>query len=175
MAEYDAQKLALTLELDVDNEEVLLQFSLETGMGGTVAGCEEAIIATAVGSVRSEIQQSHYRTAGNPWEKGDSEVCPCVQVSNSWKQKLDYIGPLSSVTTLKLLRDFHYGTKDARTTVCRLHLQKLGQRLGLLTDHLAIGILLGRVNTMYDYRFRLGFLKTDSTSAGWFVRFGMVC
>jgi len=63
MTEYDAQKFALTLKLNVDNEEVLLQFSLKTEMRSIVADCKETIIVTAVKSVRSEIQQPHYQTA----------------------------------------------------------------------------------------------------------------
>jgi len=54
------QKLALTLKLNIDNKEVLLQFSLKTEMKSIIADCEETIIVTAVESVRSEIQQSHY-------------------------------------------------------------------------------------------------------------------
>lgn len=48
------------------------------------------------------------------------------------------------------------------------HLGALGQNLGLLTNDLPYEILLGRVNTVYDYRFRLSNLKIDASSAGWF-------
>lgn len=53
-------------------------------------------------------------------------------------------------------------------TKCLSHLGALGQKLGLLTNNLPYEILLGRVNTVYDYRFRLSNLKTDASSAGWF-------
>jgi hypothetical protein len=66
---------------------------------------------------------------------------------------------------MKLLKDFHYEIKNARTHVCHLHFQKLEQKLELLTDHLTIEILLDHVNIMYDYQIQLKFLKINSTFA----------
>lgn len=82
MKEYDAQKLAL--EMEGDNENLLLQFSLKVGVKDVVAGCEEAIIATEAESVRSEIQHSRYRESGNPWGMGEDSDCGCLRVSKDF-------------------------------------------------------------------------------------------
>ncbi len=94
--------------------------------------------------------------------------CPCVRVSSSWKQTLDYLESLSVAATMKLLRDFHYGTKNERTHVCRSHLQTLEQRLRLMTKQLTEKILLKRIKITYEYRFHLEHLKINTTSMKWF-------
>jgi len=51
LVEYDEQKLALLLDVIMNNEKILLQYSLEIEMSNTVNVCEKAIIATAIESV----------------------------------------------------------------------------------------------------------------------------
>jgi len=51
LAEYDEQRLAFSLDVIMNNEKILLQYSLETEMSDTVNVCEKAIIATAIESI----------------------------------------------------------------------------------------------------------------------------
>jgi hypothetical protein len=60
LTEYDIQKLTFTLKLNMNNEKILLQYSLEAEMRKTVVDVEKVIIVTATESIRSEIQKSHY-------------------------------------------------------------------------------------------------------------------
>ncbi len=60
LAEYDEQRLAFSLDVIMNNEKILLQYSLETEMSDTVNVCEKAIIATAIESIWSKVQRSHY-------------------------------------------------------------------------------------------------------------------
>ncbi len=71
---------------------------------------------------------------------------------------------------MKLLREYRFETKNEETFVCHSHLQRLGNRLELLTNELSFEILIDRINIIYDYRFRLGFVKIDVTFADWFRR-----
>jgi len=65
LAEYNEQRLALSLNVVMNNEKILLQYSLETEMSDTVNVCKKAIIATAIKSVQSKVQQSHYQIIEN--------------------------------------------------------------------------------------------------------------
>ena len=60
LVEYDEQKLALLLDVIMNNEKILLQYSLEIEMSNTVNVCEKAIIATAIESVWLKVQQLCY-------------------------------------------------------------------------------------------------------------------
>jgi len=51
LAEYDEQKLAFSLDVIMNNEKILLQYSLETEMNDIASVCEKAIIVTAIKSV----------------------------------------------------------------------------------------------------------------------------
>ena len=51
LAEYDEQKLALLLDVIINNEKILLQYSLETEMNDTASVCKKAIIVTVIKSV----------------------------------------------------------------------------------------------------------------------------
>jgi len=51
LAEYDEQRLAFSLDVIMNNEKILLQYSLETEMSDTMNVCEKAIIATAIESI----------------------------------------------------------------------------------------------------------------------------
>jgi len=51
LAEYDEQRLAFLLDVIMNNEKILLQYSLETEMSDTANVCEKAIIMTAKESV----------------------------------------------------------------------------------------------------------------------------
>ncbi len=51
LAEYDEQRLAFLLDVIMNNEKILLQYSLETEMSDTANVCEKAIIMTAIESV----------------------------------------------------------------------------------------------------------------------------
>jgi hypothetical protein len=55
LMKYNAQKLVLILKLNVNNEKILLQYSLEAEMSNTVVDCKKVIIVIAVKSVRSKI------------------------------------------------------------------------------------------------------------------------
>lgn len=61
--------------------------------------------------------------------------------------------------TIKLLQDLRKRLQNLRTHICSSHLEALGRKLDLLTKSLSYEILLGRVNTTYDYRFQLGILR----------------
>jgi len=65
LAEYDEQRLALSLDVIMNNEKILLQYSLETEMSDTASVCKKAIIVTAIKSVRSKVQQSRYQIIKN--------------------------------------------------------------------------------------------------------------
>jgi len=56
LAEYDEQRLAFSLDVIMNNEKILLQYSLETEMSDTASVFKKAIIATAIESVRSKVQ-----------------------------------------------------------------------------------------------------------------------
>jgi len=51
LAEYDEQRLAFSLDVIMNNEKILLQYSLETEMSDTMNVCEKAIIETAIESI----------------------------------------------------------------------------------------------------------------------------
>jgi len=65
LAEYDEQRLALSLDVIMNNEKILLQYSLETEMSDTASVCKKAIIVTAIKSVQSKVQQSRYQIIKN--------------------------------------------------------------------------------------------------------------
>jgi len=65
LAEYDEQRLALSLDVIMNNEKILLQYSLETEMSDTASVCKKAIIATVIESIRSKVQQLHYQIIEN--------------------------------------------------------------------------------------------------------------
>ncbi len=71
---------------------------------------------------------------------------------------------------MKLLREYRFETKSEETFVCHSHLQRLRNRLKLLTNELSFEILIDCINIIYDYRFQLGFVKIDVTFADWFRR-----
>ena len=51
LAEYDKQRLVLSLDVIMNNEKILLQYSLETEMNNTASVCKKAIIVTVIESV----------------------------------------------------------------------------------------------------------------------------
>ncbi len=51
LAKYDEQRLALLLDVIMNDEKILLQYSLETKMSDTASVCKKAIIVTAIESV----------------------------------------------------------------------------------------------------------------------------
>jgi len=51
LAEYDEQKLALLLNVIMNNEKILLQYSLESEMSDVANVCEKAIIVTVIKSI----------------------------------------------------------------------------------------------------------------------------
>jgi len=55
LMKYNVQKLILTLKLNMNNEKILLQYSLKAEMNNIVADCKKVIIVIAVKSVRSKI------------------------------------------------------------------------------------------------------------------------
>jgi hypothetical protein len=134
LTEYNIQKLVLTLNLNMNNEKILLQYSLKTEMSEIVTDVEKVIIVIAIENIRSEIQKSHYWMIKNLWMKKESKECSCMQVFSAWKQILDYLDFFSLAVTMKLLQDFHYETKNIKMHVCFSHLQKLEQRLRLITN-----------------------------------------
>jgi len=67
--------------------------------------------------------------------------------------------------TMKLLREYRFKTKSEETFVYHSHLQKLRNRLELLMNELSFEILIDRINIIYDYRFRLDFVKINVTFA----------
>ncbi len=170
LAEYDEQRLALSLDVVMNNEKILLQYSLETEMSNTASVCKKAIIATAIESVRSKVQWSCYQIIENIWEMKKSRACFCIQMSHTWKQRLDYLDSISLIMTMKLLREYRFKTKSEETFVYHSHLQKLRNKLELLMNELSFEILIDRINIIYDYRFRLDFVKIDVTFADWFRR-----
>jgi len=56
LAEYDEQRLAFSLDVIMNNEKILLQYSLETEMSDTASVCKKAIIATVIESVQLKVQ-----------------------------------------------------------------------------------------------------------------------
>ncbi len=168
LAEYDEQRLALSLDVIMNNEKILLQYSLETEMSDTASVCKKAIIVTAIKSVRSKVQQSRYQIIKNIWKMRESRACSCIWVSHTWKQRLDYLDLISSIATMKLLREYRFKTKNEEMFMCHSHLQRLKNRLKLLTNKLSFEILIDHINIIYDYRFRLDFVKIDVTFADWF-------
>ncbi len=100
----------------------------------------------------------------------ESRACSCIWVSHTWKQRLNYLDLISLIMTIKLLREYRFETKSEETFVCHSHLQKLRNRLELLMNELSFEILIDRINIIYDYRFRLNFMKIDVTFANWFRR-----
>ncbi len=71
LAEYDEQRLAFSLDVIMNNEKILLQYSLETEMNDTVNVCKKAIIATMIESVWLKVQWSRYQIIENIWEMRD--------------------------------------------------------------------------------------------------------
>ncbi len=55
LAEYDKQRLVLSLDVIMNNEKILLQYSLETEMNDTASVCKKAIIVTVIESVWSKV------------------------------------------------------------------------------------------------------------------------
>jgi len=55
LAEYDKQRLVLSLDVIMNNEKILLQYSLETEMNNTASVCKKAIIVTVIESVWSKV------------------------------------------------------------------------------------------------------------------------
>jgi len=51
LAEYDEQKLALSLNVIMNNEKILLQYSLESEMSDAANFCEKTIIAIVIKSI----------------------------------------------------------------------------------------------------------------------------
>ncbi len=98
----------------------------------------------------------------------ESKACSCIWMSHTWKQRLDYLDLISSIMTMKLLREYRFKTKSEETFVYHSHLQKLRNRLELLMNELSFEILIDRINIIYDYRFRLDFVKINVTFANWF-------
>ena len=137
-------------------------------MSDTVSVCEKAIIATAIESVWSKVQWSHYQIIENIWKMRENRACFCIRVSHTWKQRLDYLDLISSIVTMKLLREYRFETKSEETFVCHSHLQKLRNKLKLLMNKLSFEILIDHINIIYNYRFRLNFVKIDVTFADWF-------
>jgi len=168
LAEYDEQRLALSLDVVMNNEKILLQYNLETEMSDTASVCKKAIIATAIESVWSKVQRLRYQIVENIWEMRESRACFCIRMSHTWKQRLNYLDLISSTVTMKLLREYCFKTKSEETFVCHSHLQKLRNRLKLLMNGLSFEILIDRINIIYDYRFRLDFVKIDVTFTNWF-------
>jgi len=66
---------------------------------------------------------------------------------------------------MKLLREYRFKTKNEEMFMCHSHLQRLKNRLKLLTNKLSFEILIDHINIIYDYRFRLDFVKIDVTFA----------
>ncbi len=98
----------------------------------------------------------------------ESRACSCIWMSHTWKQRLDYLDLISLIMTMKLLREYRFETKNEETFVCHSHLQKLKNKLKLLMNELLFEILIDRINIIYDYRFRLDFVKIDVTFTDWF-------
>jgi len=51
LAEYDEQRLTFSLDVIMNNEKILLQYSLKTEMSDTASVCKKVIIVTAIESV----------------------------------------------------------------------------------------------------------------------------
>ncbi len=170
LAEYDEQRLALLLNVNMNNEKILLQYSLETEMSDTASVCKKAIIVTAIESVWSKVQWSRYQIIENIWKMKESKACFCIQVSHTWKQKLNYLDLISLIMTMKLLREYRFKTKNEETFVYHSHLQRLRNKLELLTNELLFEILINHINIIYNYRFRLKFMKINVTFADWFCQ-----
>ncbi len=168
LAEYDEQRLTFSLDVIMNNEKILLQYSLKTEMSDTASVCKKAIIVTAIESVWSKVQRSYYQIIENIWKMKESKACFCIQVSHTWKQRLDYLDLIFSIMTMKLLKEYCFKTKNEETFVYYSHLQKLRNKLKLLTNELSFEILIDCINIIYDYRFRLDFVKIDVTFTDWF-------
>jgi len=78
LAEYDEQRLAFSLDVIMNNEKILLQYSLETEMSDTASVCKKVIIVTVIESVRSKVQWSRYQIIENIWEMKESRACFCI-------------------------------------------------------------------------------------------------
>ncbi len=91
LAKYDEQRLAFLLNVIMNNEKILLQYSLETEISDTASVCKKAIIATAIKSVQLKVQQSYYQIIENIWEMKESKACFCIWMSHTWKQRLNYL------------------------------------------------------------------------------------
>jgi len=51
LTEYNEQRLAFSLDVIMNNEKILLQYSLKTEMSNTINVCKKAIIATVIESI----------------------------------------------------------------------------------------------------------------------------
>ncbi len=60
LTEYNEQRLAFSLDVIMNNEKILLQYSLKTEMSNTINVCKKAIIATVIESIWLKIQWLHY-------------------------------------------------------------------------------------------------------------------
>ncbi len=78
LAEYNEQRLAFSLDVIMNNEKILLQYSLETEMSDTASVCKKAIIATMIESIWSKVQWLHYQIIENIWEMKESKACFCI-------------------------------------------------------------------------------------------------
>ncbi len=161
LAEYDEQRLALSLNVIMNNEKILLQYSLETEMSDTASVCEKAIIVTVIESVWSKVQRSCYQIVKNIWKMKESKACSCIQMSHTWKQRLDYLDSIFSIVIMKLLKEYCFETKNEETFMCHSHFQKLRYKLKLLMNALSFEILIDHINIIYDYRFQLNFVKIN--------------
>ena len=98
----------------------------------------------------------------------ENRACFCIQMSHTWKQRLDYLDLISLIMTMKLLREYRFETKSEEMFVCHSHLQRLRNRLKLLTNELLFEILIDCINIIYNYRFQLDFVKIYVTFTDWF-------
>jgi len=83
LAKYDEQRLTFSLNVIMNNEKILLQYSLETEMNDIVNVCKKVIIVTAIKSVQSKVQWSHYQIIENIWEMKESKACSCIWMSHT--------------------------------------------------------------------------------------------
>ncbi len=168
LAEYDEQRLALSLDVIMNNEKILLQYSLEIEMSDTANVYKKAIIVTVIESIWLKVQWLHYQIIKNIWKIKESKACFCIWMFHTWKQRLDYLDLISLITTMKLLREYHFKTKNKEMFIYHSHLQRLKNKLKLLINELLFEILIDHINIIYDYRFQLNFMKIDVTFADWF-------
>jgi len=64
---------------------------------------------------------------------------------------------------MKLLRKYRFKIKSKETFIYHSHLQRLKNRLKLLMNELSFEILIDHINIIYNYKFRLNFVKINVT------------